>query len=486
MSLQDYLKTILRNWVLIFVVGVIGAAVGFGVALTTPEQYRSTSSLLVTSDRGDSPSELVQGSTYAENLVTTYVVLAKTEIVLQPVIDELGLASTVQSLASVVSADSPLNTVIIDIHADSQDPALSQRISSAVAASLVRVVTSEVSPTAEDGTATIKLTTIQSANLPKYPFAPNKRLHVLVGELLGLAVGVIFAITRSVFRQTVRSRDDVAQVTAVPVVGEVIGSPKGVTLPVNVLGDPQGIQAESVRSLAANLSFLSMGEQLRSFVITSASPAESKSSIVSSLGLAVAETQRVLLIDGDLRRPSLANLTQLEGATGLTNVLRGEISLQDAVQPWAKDGLHVLTSGALPPNPAQLLASSAMRSLISQARDEYDLVIIDSAPALSVTDAKWLGHMTDGALIASRYGKTSTRAIRKVIEAMEAASVPVLGVIITSVPRTSQSRYGEAGRESTETVVRSLEESTVAEPRHPSEQAERPPGSKAEAASRLQ
>lgn len=474
MTLGDYLKIVSRNWVLIAVAGLLGGAVGLAVASASPPMYRSTSSLLVVSDRGDNPSELVQGSTYAENLVATYVVLAGSEIVLQPVIEELGLDVSVKSLASAISADSPLNTVIIDIHADNQDPEMAQRLAAGVTQSLARVVTSQVSPTTADGKPTIRLTTIQSASLPKYPFSPRRRLSVAVGGIGGLGVGVLFAITKSLARQTLRSRDDVAQVTAVPVVGEVVGTPKGVTLPGSLLRDPQGVHAESVRSIAANLSFLRLGEQLRSIVVTSASPAESKSSLVSSLGLAVAETQRVLLIDADLRRPSLAKLAQLEGAVGLTSVLRGELSLQDAVQPWAKDGLDVLAAGALPPNPGQMLASNAMRDLLDRARAEYDLVIVDSAPALAVTDAKWLGHMTDGALIVSRYGRTSTRALRKVIDAMEAASVPVLGVIISYMPRAFQSRYGDPGHEFPETRVFSLEVSPDAEPQHQEEQEARP------------
>lgn len=469
MQLGEYFKVVMRNWVLIALLGLLGAAIGFSVAEVTPSRYRSTSSVVVTSDRGNSASELVQGSAYAENLVATYVVLVRSEIVLQPVIDELGLKTTVSSLASAVSADSPLNTVIIDVHATSQDPALAQRIAASVTENLTRVVTMEVSPTAEDGTATIRLTTIQSANLPRFAYSPSRRLNVVLGGVCGLAVGVIYAIGRSLLRQTVRSRDDVAHVTTVPVVGEVVASVKGLTLPATLLNDSQGIQAESVRSVAANLSFLMLGAQLRSLVVTSASPQESKSSMVTALGLAVAETQRVLLIDADLRRPSLAKLTQLEGAVGLTNVLVGEITLHDAVQPWVKDGLDVLTAGALPPNPAQMLASAGMRNLIAQACQDYDLVIIDSAPALSVTDSKWLGHMTDGALIISRYGRTSTRAIRKVIEAMEAASVPVLGVIITRTPRTSRSRYGDTGREFSESGIRSLEDPPIAQPRRQEE-----------------
>ena len=447
MGLGDFVKAILRFWLVIVALGIVGAIVGYGTALFSPSMYRSTSSILVTSDRGESTSELVQGSAYVESLVATYVVLVRSEIVLQPVIDDLELNTSPQSLAEVITVDSPLNTVIIDISAVSEDPAVAQQFAAAVTRSLARVVTGEVSPTAMDGTATVRLTTIQSANLPQFAYSPSKRLNTLLGGLGGAALGVILAVGRSLLSHSIRTKRDVAQATTTPVVGEVVGTPPGVTLPAALLNDPQGNQAESVRSLAVNLSFLKVGDRLRSLVVTSASPGEAKSSIVASLGLTIAETQRVLLVDGDLRRPSLAALTQLEGAVGLTNVLVGEISLEDAVQPWSKNGLDVLTAGALPPNPAQMLASDAMRDLIAVAQEKYDLVIIDSGPALSVADAKWLGHMTDGAVIVSRYGRTSTRSLRRVIDAMQAATVPVLGVIISSLPRAARARYGDPYRE---------------------------------------
>lgn len=445
MSVVDYLRSIGRNWVAVVALAVLGAVGGFVLSSATPDLYRSTSALLLTSDRGGSTSELVQGSTYVQNLVSTYVLLANSEIVLQPVIEELDLDTSAQALATTVSASSPLDTVIIDITAVSRDPELAQAIASSVTGSLITVVTEDVSPTSVDGTPTVRLTTIQNATLPRFPFEPNTRLNVLLGGLIGLVLGVAFAVVRSLLWQTVRTPEDVAQVTTAPVIGEVVETARDATLPRAILTDPLGIEAESLRSFAANLNFLKVGEQLRSFVITSASSGESKSSLVTALGVALAEAgKRVLLVDADLRHPSLATLTQLEGSVGLTNILLGDVTLEDGAQRWALPGLSVLTAGTVPPNPGQVLGSEAMTRFITDAQASYDVVIVDSAPLLSVTDAKWLGHMSDGALISTRYERTSVRALRKVIEAMDSAAVPVLGIAITRMPRRTRTRYGNS------------------------------------------
>lgn len=453
MSLGDYLRAIWRSWIALLVCALIGGGVAYFFSSSSPNVYRSTSSVLLTSERSDTTSELLQGTSYVENLVATYVVLAQSQLVLEPVIDELELDTSVQSLAAMVTASTQLNTLIIDVSVTAWSPTQAQELAAAVTESLTRVVTEEVSPTTAAGNPTVRLTIIQEATEPRFPIAPNNRVNTLIGILAGLVVGVVYALIRSLLWNTVRSATDIAQVTTVPVVGEVVETKRDATLPSAILTDPVGIEAESVRSAAANLNFLKLGDHLRSFVVTSASPAESKSSIVTSLGIALAESgKRVLLVDADLRHPSLETLTGLEGSVGLTNVLLGETELAAARQPWAVPGLHVLTTGPIPPNPGQVLASEATRQFIAAAQDSYDVVIVDSAPLLSVSDAKWLGAMTDGALLITRYEKTSTRSLRRLIEALDASAVPALGIVITRMPRRVRARYGNVnyGMESAE------------------------------------
>ncbi|NYD68421.1 polysaccharide biosynthesis tyrosine autokinase [Agromyces atrinae] len=442
MSLNEYLKSVSRRWLMIVLLAALGAAGGYAMAAATPDVYRSTSSVLLTSENGGSAAELVQGTAYIENLVSSYVLLADSELVLDQVIDDLDLDMSTARLAGQITAGSPLNTTVIDLSVVDGTAEGAQRIARSVTTHLSLAV-SEVSPTSPDGTPTVRLTTIQSASLPSFPIAPNTRLMVALGAAVGLVLGLVYAIIRGLVSQPITDPREIAHLTDDPVVGEVVLAKRDSTLPARVLIDPQGLEAESLRTLAANLTFLTVDGGLRSFVVTSASPGEAKSSIAASLALTLAESsQRVLLIDADLRRPTIATLTQLDDAVGLTGVLIGQYDLDVAVQRWAHDRLDVLTSGAVPPNPTQLLSSDSMQHLIEQASAEYDVIIIDSPPLLAVTDAAWIGRITDGALVVARYNKTTARALTHLFEKLESAGVRMLGVVISCVPRRTRARYG--------------------------------------------
>ena len=442
MTLREYLTTLRRYWVGIAVLTVLGGVVAYGAASAAETEYQSSTSVLLTSELGGTGSDLVQGSTYVQNLVASYVLLATSEKVLQPVIDDLGLDTTPRALAGSVSADSPINTVLINIHVVGPNPSQVATIADAVTKSLSKAV-SDVSPTIAGSGPAIRLSTMQSATVPSVPVAPNKRRWVAIGMAVGLLAGVGSALLRRTFGAAINDAADVARVTEVPVVGEIVEARRGTTLPAAVLENGLGLQAESLRGLTANLNFLGIGGGLRSLVVTSASPAESKSSIATSMAVVLAEaSHRVLLVDADLRAPTLHLLTNLDNTIGLSTVLIGKDSVELAAQQWGHEGLHVLTSGPLAPNPSQLLNSDAMRKLLENAWHSYDYVIVDSAPLLSVTDAVWLGHMVDSVLLIARRGKTKPRSLHKALDALAASHTTVAGVVISRVTRRSKPGYG--------------------------------------------
>lgn len=435
MSALEYIRAIQRRWAMVVILGILGCVVGYGAALATPSSYRATSTVLITSDAGSSAGELMQGSNFIRNQVASYVLLARSQMVLEPVIERLNLDTTVAGLAGMVQVSSPLDTFAIQIGATTGSPALAQAISAATAVSLTEAVES-ISQRDANGMSITRVTTIQEATLPTFPVAPNKRLWTLIGGLVAGSAAVGAALISGLFGRRVVDQNDVLAVTDTPVLGEIVEARRGVTLTQGVRQDPLSFEAESVRRLATNLNFVSVDGGIRSLVVTSASPGESKSHICSTLALALAESsRRVLLIDADLRSPSIADITQLDGTLGLTSVLIGDHQLGTAVQPWALTGLDVLTSGPRPPNPGQLLATQAMHDLVTRAMQEYDMVIVDSPPMEHVADAAWLGHMTDGAIVVTRRGRTTTRALGNVIDMLHTAKVPLLGVVISRTPR---------------------------------------------------
>lgn len=440
-TLLDYLRTLARNWPLIIALSLVGALVGLGLASQQTPMYRSTSSVILSAEPRETNQELVQGSTYASNLVDSYVRVATSELVLAPVIEELGLDRSLQSVANSVEASSPLDTLIIDISVVDPNPAEAQRIAAAVTEQLTAAA-AVISPTSGDEPA-VRLTTISSASLPGFPYAPNTLLLVALGLLAGTGAGVLIALARRLFGSTVSDASDVESVTELPVIGEIVES-RGSPLTQTVLSAPLGREAESVRALVANMRFLAVGKKVRTLVVTSASPGESKSSVATAMAVVFAESSdRVLLVDADLRAPTVGLVANLNMDVGLSDVLVGNATLDEAVQDWAVDGLQVLVSGRIPPNPAQMLSSDAMSKLLDEAASVYDYVVIDSAPLLLVTDALWLAHHADSTLVVARRKRTTTRALGKAINALDKVSVS--GVVLSRMPRGSKTEYGHVG-----------------------------------------
>jgi receptor protein-tyrosine kinase len=191
------------------------------------------------------------------------------------------------------------------------------------------------------------------------------------------------------------------------------------------------------------LQFIDPDAQHKVFVITSSLPGEGKTTTAVNLALALAEGgEKVVLVEGDLRRPKVAEYLRLETAVGLTTVLIGRLSLADATQTTASESLAVLTSGATPPNPAELLKSSSMSSLIASLRSEYDIVLIDAPPLLPVTDGALLAAQADGALLVVRHGKTTADQVTLAVERLEAVDATPVGIIFNMTPAKGGGGYG--------------------------------------------
>jgi succinoglycan biosynthesis transport protein ExoP len=192
--------------------------------------------------------------------------------------------------------------------------------------------------------------------------------------------------------------------------------------------------AESVRQLRANLEFTALADDPRSLVITSAVPGEGKSTTALNLAVSLAYAgSRVLLVDADLRRPSLAPSLGMDGRAGLSTVLIGKAEFRDVVQHWQNSTLDVLPAGRVPPNPGQLLGSTGMKRLLSELTAKYDVVLLDSPALLSVADAASLTGLAGGCVLVVGAGLTHRRQLRRAIEALNAAGGHLDGLILNKV-----------------------------------------------------
>lgn len=203
------------------------------------------------------------------------------------------------------------------------------------------------------------------------------------------------------------------------------------------LTDPRSPVSEAYRTLRTNLSFSGLDTPIRSLVVTSPAPDEGKSTTIANLAVTMAQGgKRTILVDCDLRRPGLHELFGLRPEPGLTNLLleqNGEPFLQDC----GVEGLQLLASGPLPPNPADLLGSMKIDSLLELLTSKADIVLLDAPPVIAVTDATVLGAKVDGVLLVIRAGKTKREHAERAKELLEKANVRIVGAALTNAPKES-------------------------------------------------
>ncbi|QJU54587.1 polysaccharide biosynthesis tyrosine autokinase [Herbiconiux sp. KACC 21604] len=445
MTLQDYIRVLRKGWVLIVVGLLLGIALGSALAIIATPKYQSQTKIFVSVQTTDSTStgELVQGNSYAQQKVQSYLAVVTSPSVLDPVIDELGLDTTAASLENQISASSTTGTVIISITATDPDPQQAANIANATANSFQNVVVDELERPSDGGPSLVKVQTIQPAEPSSQPSSPNLALNIGIGAVLGLIIGVGGAVLRSTLDTRVHGRHDIEALTDVPILGGTTYDAESTKHPLIVHTDPRNPRAESFRGLRTNLRFVNVDQDNRAFVVTSSIPGEGKSTTTANLALALAETgARVVLVDADLRLPKLAEYMGLEGAVGLTDVLIGRAALADVLQRWGNKDLFVLPAGQVPPNPSELLGSEAMVGLLAALNEQVDYVLLDSPPLLPVTDAAVLSNLTAGAIVVAAAGKVKKTEVVGAIRNLNQTNSKVIGIVLTMLPSKGPDAYG--------------------------------------------
>ena len=205
---------------------------------------------------------------------------------------------------------------------------------------------------------------------------------------------------------------------------------------------PRSPISEQYRTIRTNLQYASVDKEIRSLLLTSAGPSEGKSLTTANLAVVYAQQgKKVLLIDGDLRKPTVHYTFRINNLQGLSNILIGDISLEEAVVTSEVENLDIISCGPIPPNPSELLGSRKMQELIEEAKQSYDMVIIDTPPVLAVTDSQILSNFVDGAILVVRSKATEIEAAQKSIEALQAVNANILGTILNDRDKKEANHY---------------------------------------------
>jgi succinoglycan biosynthesis transport protein ExoP len=461
---RDYARIFRRSWLLIVLATVLGALGAWAVTATTQPTYSATSAAFVASETGGSLNELTQGNAFTERRVNTYANLLTEPIVTEPVIEAFDLDMSTGAFAGKISVSIPVQTTMLEVTVTDSSPSVAASIANALITSLAEVV-AEIETTAVTGaqvtldangnpvldaagnpvtsepTPPVKITQVRFADAPTTPVSPNLMLNLAIGFAAGLALGVLAAILRDLIDTRIRSVEDVEAVTSAPIVGAIPQSPKSRGGALIAEDDPGSPTAESFRILRTNLQFLDI-DGPATFVITSPSSGEGKSTVSTNLATSIAANGvRVLIVEADLRRPGVHRNFGLEGGAGLTDILIGRAELADVVQSWRSPNLSILAAGRIPPNPSELLGSQQMRELMVQLQERYDVVLYDTPPVLPVPDAAILSRNVGGVLLVTANDRTRRDEIRSAISSLQRVNARIAGIVVNRLSGRGSTSY---------------------------------------------
>ncbi|MGI5156863.1 polysaccharide biosynthesis tyrosine autokinase [Microbispora sp. CA-102843] len=441
MELLYYLRLIRGNWLLLVLALLVGLTAALVVTVRTPPRYVATITMLVSADdREGSVSTAVQAGVLSQQRVQSYATLLTSRRVLAKIAGD----GDAEGFQADVTAEAIPNTSLLRATVADSEPRRAAARADALGDAFTAVIDQIERPTPKSP-PTVRVTVVDDAEIPENPVAPRPMVNVALGLLIALLTAVGGLVLRDRLDTSVKTAEALQQVAKTSILG-VIGYERDARRnPLITGGSGRSSRSEAFRSLRTNLQFIGVDRQPKSLVVTSCLPNEGKSSVSANLAIAMAQAGwRVILVDGDLRRPSVAGYLGIEGGTGLTDVLIDRARLPEVIQTWGRPGLSALPSGRVPPNPSELLGSQGMRAVLAQLTAEYDMVIIDAPPLLPVTDAAALGAICDAALLVVRHGKTRREQVVRAAELLSSINARLVGAVMNFAPAKTGDYYGYA------------------------------------------
>lgn len=438
MTIVDFVRlTRLNLWLIVLAV-IIGGAVGYGYALTLPKVYTADASgYVVTASPQMSTGDVFAGSALAGSKADSYLPLVTSRAVASKVIEKLGLEASPGEIAGRVSASVEPNTVLLRVYAAGPTPEQARDVADAT----IQATAEEASRFEMGGEIVpgqqplVRIIPVENALLPGGPSAPNMGKYRSAGAAAGLGLAYLFIFGRRLLDTRLRSAKDVEELANTTALGVIPQTPELRAKEGRGQGGRLGVAAEGFRQLRTNLRFVSVDNPPRSIVITSANPSEGKSTVAATLAAVLGEAgQKTIIVDADLRRPSLSAVFERDGSVGLSQVLSGQITVADALQDTDQANVQFIAAGRIPPNPSELLGSQRMKSLIEELSEEH-LVLLDAPPLLPVTDAGLLSAVADGTLLVFAVGKTHKEQVAYSAKVLDQVGGRLLGAVLNLAPK---------------------------------------------------
>ncbi len=428
---------IVKKRKIIIVLGVLLCFLSAVVATAyiTPT-YEATTQLLVSQGQA-APTNQTSGESYqavllSEKLTTTFSQMITGRTLAKKVIEKLKLPLSPDNLSKRVSAEAVRDTQLIQITVTDTDPVRAKNLADTYAKEFIKMV-NKVIP----ASALINVSTVEPAATPHRPANPKPVLNAILGLLVGIMASIGFAFLLEQLDITVKEPDEIEQLTGLRSLGNIPDVKKPF-----LLNNNNSMVSEACRGIRTNLQYLNFDRSIKTFMVTSPSMSEGKTTTAANLAIVLAQAGfKVLVIDCDLRRPSIGKLFNQSAAAGLSNVLIGAARADSVILPTDIDGLSIMTSGPIPPNPADLLNSAWMDELISSLEKDYDQIILDSPPVLMMADSPILASKADAVLLVTNFGKTKKSTLAAAVDVLDKVGARLIGFAINKVQVTRGNSY---------------------------------------------
>lgn len=446
-NLRVLLKLLRQNLPVVLVCSLVGMLGLLTLSFLSTPKYTSTVTLFVSTPANALDlSSLSVGSSFAQQRVKSYADIIDSPITLKPVVEKLGLSLTPYKLASMVSADAPLDTVLIKVNVVTTDPILSANVANAVGQQFE--ITASQLEFGADQTG-IKVTVVNDAIPSESPSSPRYLLNTMAGLILGFLMGICIAVIRLYFSGVVKNTD---HLLGLPLLAAVGFDVEAKSHPLINSINKYSARAETFRQLRTNVIYLRresrQNKRIKGFilVITSSLPGEGKTTAALNLGLTlVAAGKKVLYVEGDLRRPSAKNYFQdlkKLSDTGFSKLLQSNVTTPTSylrmIKRDAKSGLDLMFAGQVPQNAGELIIKDQISNFLNFAKKRYEYVIVDTPPLLPVSDSLSLAGYADAVILVVRAGETRIAQFQGVLNRIQNIGVQPLGCILNMIPEDAR------------------------------------------------
>lgn len=449
-----------KHLAMLIIIGIIFGAAGFsGAYFLIPKKYESHALLYVENSQQNTDSVNINDINAAQKLVNTCQIIFKSGTIFDNLIANLNLPYTKDALNSMITASSVNGTEVMKISVECGDPKEAHEIVN----ELVELSKQEFSRVIKSGSIEV----IDYGEVNTTPSSPNVMLITLVAAMLGLIIAYVIVFAKEMTDVAVKPEDNIAQLYDVPVFAEINDfesasntkygygygkKPKQKAVPENVNGmserfitdnTPFAI-VEAYNTARTNTMFAVSTGKSKIIAVTSANPSEGKSTTCANFAISFANAGfKVLLVECDLRKPTVAKNFAIKPKNGLSAILGGFCSVNDAINAEVCPNLDIITAGDVPPNPSELLGSQAMRAFLAASSNIYDYVFLDTPPVNVVTDSQLTNDVIAGIVFVVKEGHTTHPDIQAALDKIRLANGKVLGFVKTFGSVGKSGRYGK-------------------------------------------